>query len=325
MKPSQNQQLPADIVEDFGRDLLAPPPRKLFCPMIDAHTHALGVEPLRVLLGVAALYGVNRLVLIVSYDEARSYRREFGRSIIPMLRFDATLFEDQEVLLDKSLELLRRAAAEGFCAVKFWFPPKFTVESNVYFDTELLRPIFETMEELGLPALVHVADPDLWFQTHYNDPKQYRTKADHLRTLETVLGRHRSLRIVGAHMAANPEHLDDLDELLEKYPNLFLDSSATKWVSRELSRQGEMARDFILRRADRLIWGTDLVAREELGREHYASRYWVHQLLWEGRGLHNSPIPDGDNTGPLVVSGMDLPDDVLRKLYHRNAERVYMI
>ena len=65
-------------------------------------------------------------------------------------------------------------------------------------------------------------------------------------------------------MGGDPEHLDHLAELLTRYPNLYLDTSATKWIVRELGKQQEAAREFFRRWADRICFGTDQVVLKDV-------------------------------------------------------------
>ena len=50
---------------------------------------------------------------------------------------------------------------------------------------------------------------------------------------------------IGAHMGGDPEHPDHLEALLEKYPHLHLDTSATKWQVREVSPRAAAHRELI--------------------------------------------------------------------------------
>jgi hypothetical protein len=128
-------------------------------------------------------------------------------------------------------------------------------------------------------------------------------------------------------MGGDPEHLDHLTAMLGRHANLYLDLSATKWLARELSAKPEESRQFMATWADRLLWGSDLVIgrRTVTGVDDYANRYYVHRHLWEGRGVMRSPIDDPDAGRPVDVVGLDLPDDILEKIYRRTAERVYGI
>ena len=57
--------------------------------------------------------------------------------------------------------------------------------------------------------------------------------------------------------------------------------------------------------------------------EHHCARYAVHQHLWEGRGKMASPIPDADAGRRVQVAGLNLPDDVLERIYHVNAVKFF--
>jgi predicted TIM-barrel fold metal-dependent hydrolase len=133
---------------------------------------------------------------------------------------------------------------------------------------------------------------------------------------------------IGAHMGGDPEHPDHVEELLERYPHFYLDTSATKWQVREVSPQAEAVRSLVCRHPDRFLFGSDLVTRHRLVREHYVSRYWCQRTLWESDWEGPSPVADADYTpaagGPPTprLRGLHLPADVLEKLYYGNARRL---
>jgi hypothetical protein len=116
--------------------------------------------------------------------------------------------------------------------------------------------------------------------------------------------------------------------LLEKYPHLYLDTSATKWQVREVSQRPDAIRALICRYPDRFLFGSDLVTRHTLVREHYVSRYWCQRTLWESGWRGQSPIADPDWTVPEgeastpPLCGVNLPLDVVEMVYHRNTERM---
>jgi predicted TIM-barrel fold metal-dependent hydrolase len=177
-------------------------------------------------------------------------------------------------------------------------------------------------------VMVHVADPDAWFRTVYTDTAKYGTKADQYVGLERLLQEFPDLIWIGAHMGGDPEHADHLEALLERYPHYYLDTSAAKWQVREVSAHREAVRALMVRHPDRFLFGSDLVTRHHLPREHYVSRYWSHRTLWESSWQGRSPIADPDYphaagepaTPPL--HGLELPADVLDQVYHGNAARL---
>ena len=173
--------------------------------------------------------------------------------------------------------------------------------------------------------MVHVSDPDAWFRKVYTDVAKYGTKADQYVGLRRMLELFPDLTWIAAHMGGDPEHADHLEELLERYPHLYFDMSATKWQVREVSAHREAVRALIVRKPERFLFGSDLVTRDGLPAEHYHSRYWSHRTLWESAWEGRSPIadpdytrePDGPETPPLL--GLNLPDDVLNAVYQGNA------
>ena len=131
-------------------------------------------------------------------------------------------------------------------------------------------------------------------------------------------------------MGGDPEQPDHLEELLEKYPNYHIDTSATKWQVREVSPRRDAIRALVCRYPDRFLFGTDLVTRHGLPAEHYVSRYWCQRTLWESSWEGPSPIADPDYspepnglTTPRL-RGVGLPQEVLEKVYYENAKKLLM-
>lgn len=108
--------------------------------------------------------------------------------------------------------------------------------------------------------------------------------------------------------------------MLDRHANYRIDTSATKWIVREVARQPERVKDFVTRNANRVLFGSDLVAADRFQSfDHYASRYWAHQMMWETAYRGESPIEDPDAETPPQLAGVDLPAEVLRQVYGENA------
>jgi len=307
----------------FTEGLATPPVRRYAGPIVDAHVHLDAVEDARPLVRVAADFGVQCLCGVVRLEAIEALQAALGPSFRPIIRIDQDLLGDAARCARENVRRIRAARALGAVGAKFWFSPRFVAETGFRFNHPALGPVFETLAEMGMVALVHIADPDCWFATAYADRARYGTKAEHYEPLEHTLAAYPRLKVQGAHFGGDPEHLDHLRRLLARYPNFCIDSSATKWIARELSAQAPAARAFIIEQADRILFGTDLVAFRGAKAEDYSSRYWVHRWLWEGEGVRPSPIPDPCATSPQgpQVRGLALPDDVLLRLYHDNAYR----
>jgi hypothetical protein len=83
----------------------------------------------------------------------------------------------------------------------------------------------------------------------------------------------------------------------------------------------------ICRYPDRFLFGSDLVTRPGLARDHYVSRYWCQRTLLESGWRGQSPIEDSDwrlenaSASPTLV-GLKLPPEVLELVYRGNARRL---
>jgi predicted TIM-barrel fold metal-dependent hydrolase len=229
---------------------------------------------------------------------------------------------------DEAYRLLDRFLEHGVEIIKFWSAPRGR-ERGLLVDAPWRIEAARRARAAGIRIImVHVADPDFWFRTTYTDAAKFGTKADQYIGLERMLALFPDLTWIGAHMGGDPEHADHLAALLERYPNLYFDTSATKWQVREVSAHHEAIRGLVCRHPDRFLFGSDLVTRHTLPREHYVSRYWCQRTLWESDWEGRSPIADadyehaeGEPSTPLL-HGLNLPAHVLEQIYYQNARRL---
>ena len=129
--------------------------------------------------------------------------------------------------------------------------------------------------------------------------------------------------MAGGAPGRKPGDLDRLQALLDRFPDLYLDSSARNgWCA--ISRPPRPARDFFIRNPDRILFGTDQVSGDNRGFDFLASRIWAHRKLWEtaytGPGNIFDPDCPPENQPPF--RGLALPNDVLQKIYHDNAVKL---
>jgi hypothetical protein len=175
-----------------------------------------------------------------------------------------------------------------------------------------------------MAIMTHIGDPQTWYDAKYTDPARYfGTRDDHYRRWESLLEEYKGMPWVGAHMGGNPEDLHRLQSMLDRFPDLWLDCSATRWMVREISARRDAARDFFIRNQDRIIFGSDQVSGDDRHFDFLASRFWCHRKLWETAYVGPSPIfdPDLPDDRQPEMRGLALPDVVLQKIYHDNPVR----
>lgn len=189
-------------------------------------------------------------------------------------------------------------------------------------------PIWQACGELGLPVIIHTADPAAFFEpidrtnerweelarnpnwSFYGD--EFPSREELLAARNRVIARHPGTTFIGAHFANNPEDLATVAKWLDEYPNLVIEPSSR---IAELGRQPYTAREFFLKYQDRILFGTDGPWPEQ--RLHY---YWRFLETFDEYFPYSEKIPPPQ--GLWQIYGIGLPDEVLRKIYHENAVRV---
>ncbi len=320
--------------------------------IIDAHAHVGGLKAAVILREAMKLYGISHIVSMTSAIEQIDAMREIFDGQIDFIAVPNWRESDRREAHGRGYSArIGEFHAKGARIAKFWAAPRGIDIGHEVGDPTLMRldnPVrleaMQTAFDLGMTFMVHVADPNTWFETRYADSSRYGTKASHYEPLEIALDRFPT-RWIAAHMGGWPEDLNFLTGLLTRHPNLVLDTSATKWIVREISRHDARdVRAFFSRFSGRLLFGSDIVTSDEHlnasttahemdAKAHsnesafdlYASRYWALRTLWESNWEGASPIVDPDlaMVDPVRfgardsahLRGVALPDSTLCTFY----------
>ncbi len=129
-----------------------------------------------------------------------------------------------------------------------------------------------------------------------------------------LVERHPQTTFIGAHVGCYAENLGWVAALLDRCPNFYVDIAARIG---ELGRQPYNARRFFLKYADRILFGLDLGPDVP----SYRINYRFLETDDEYFNYNTGPIP---LQGRWNIHGLFLPDDVLQKVYYRNAERIIL-
>jgi len=300
-------------------------------PIFDAHTHIGSIDNTSKMIAIEDDYSVVRQVGIVHDEGGFQQARELYPGRFVYAKY-LSMRDIAQYNVESVLDEISKLLDQGYSIAKSWFGPRWRdfiedVPRDFRINHPKLEPIYEALEESDIPLIIHVSDPDTYYASQYRDSEKYGLKDDHLQELEDVLSRHYKLRVQVPHLGAQPEihRLPHLSRWMDTYPNVVLDTASSRWMARELSKDVEKAREFMLTYSDRVLFGTDVFGgRGE--RDYFSGRYLAQRILWEtGERGTPLPIPDADtvNTGGTFINGLDLPLDVLRKLYWENANRIY--
>jgi predicted TIM-barrel fold metal-dependent hydrolase len=293
--------------------------------IIDSHCHLFAVRHAPAWFEAADHYGIDAFLTMTPLEEAAGLQRRYpGRiNFIVVPNWQKFGVAGKADLIDDWLRRLEAFYNMGSRVIKFHMAPQTIARTNMRLDSADLRPVIQEARARGMIIMTHVGDPDTWFNTKYTDPK-FITRDQSFEMWEAALTEHGDRPWIGAHMGGNPENLPRLQSLLDKFPKLRLDMSATRWMAREISAHSSAAREFVIRNQDRLLWGSDQVSGDARGFDFLASRWWVHRKLWETDYTGPCPIldPDLPPDKQPTMHGLALPDDVLQKIYHDNAVKL---
>ncbi len=228
---------------------------------------------------------------------------------------------------------LEEAKRLGVRGVKIWknigLYTKDEQGKLIALDDPRLEPLWTKLETLGLPVLIHVADPPMNFEPldRHNESLEYLSQdaaiSLHygrgtprpevvLDQFERVVERHPNITFIAAHLGNKAYDLGAVAQMLDRHPNLHMDISSR---ASDLGRQPVTARAFIIRYADRLSFGTDGNPTEKVYRGYF-------RLLETADEYFDEPEWPYYKFGRWKLYGLALPDDVLRKIYHDNAAQL---
>jgi len=323
-------------------------------PVVDAHNHlgsAFGGEwATRAPAELIATLDESGVAMLVDLDggqgEALSVEIERWQVAYPdrvavFAGLDYEGWAANPAFGDTEAARLRNSAARGARGLKVWKLLGLRARDPdgrlVAVDDPRLDPLWVAAGELGLPVLIHVADPVAFFQPldvenerweelhahpdwHFWPPRPARDPDapgfpsfdELLAAFERLVARHPGTTFVGAHVGCAAEDLGLVGRLLDDHPNLSVDIAARLG---ELGRQPYTARAFFVRHADRILFGVDVGPDPDV----YAVHYRFLETLDESFDYGTEPVP---GQGRWQIHGIGLPDDVLRKIYRDNARRV---
>ena len=195
--------------------------------------------------------------------------------------------------------------------------------------------VYEKAAELDVPVLIHVGDPkefwekeikpdSFWYQVLQDNP-QWSFYGQLVPSREVLFEEQRKMlelypetTFICPHVGGHARELGYLGQLLDEYPNLYVDTTAYEPV---LGQDPEHARPFLIKYQDRVMFGTDngWVAHslETLVRRTRAKRLFYETDI-EQRDL-DDVLPRRPG---YTMRGVELPPAVLRKIYHENAARL---
>ena len=304
-------------------------------PFIDVHNHqSIGMSPAELGRLVKDMDGLNMRVMVNLSGTSgaslasgvKTAATQPGRLLV-FANLDFSGIDDPGwgARAASQLEADVKAGAKGLKIFKnFGMTLKDGKGERVHVDDPRLDPVFEKCAALKIPVLIHTAEPASFFEPadRFNErwlelkqfPRRARPPAE-FPPWETLIGeqhhlfaKHPNTIFIDAHLGWMGGNLARLGKLLDERPNVYTEIGA---VLAELGRQPRFARDFFVKYQDRVLFGKDIWEPSE---------YWVYFRVLETADEYFDYYRKRHAFWKMY--GLELPDDVLKKLYYKNALRI---
>jgi predicted TIM-barrel fold metal-dependent hydrolase len=170
----------------------------------------------------------------------------------------------------------------------------------VPFDTPAYDSLWSTAERLGIPVLVHLGGAYKGEHQAPNGANKHVRWEMLMLQRERVLRKHPRLKLIGAHWAGTAGDRTYLEEILEKYPNMYTEGGANQ-PKVEFAQLDSAEQAFFERYQDQVMFGTDYMENTFRWLKSYRQRLDMFLPFTEA---------------------WPLPDTVMAKYYHGNARRL---
>jgi predicted TIM-barrel fold metal-dependent hydrolase len=320
------------------------PVTKAKFPFIDIHSHQGGVNKEKIDRLTSEMDEINMAIMInlsgrgfgqgnsnTQQEYIKGMMGEFkthapGRFMVfTNLNFNGFGTPEWTALAVKEMEEDVQAGAVGLKIYKsLGLNTKDNNGNRIPVDHPDLDAVWKKAGELGIPVLIHSADPaqfwqpmdstnERWLELKLN-PNRKRSDTDPVPFAQimteqhNVFAKHPQTTFINAHMGWMANDLDAAGDHLDKYPNVNYEIGA---VIAELGRQPRRAKEFFTKYQDRILFGKDAYNKEEFftyfrvleTEDEYFPYYKKYHAYWK-------------------MYGMGLPDEVLKKVYYKNALRI---
>ena len=194
-------------------------------------------------------------------------------------------------------------------------------------DDPRMDPVWEECGRLQIPVAIHSTDPEAFFtptdahneryEELMRNPSwsfygpQFPSKQTLLEQRNHVFAKHPKTTFIALHIANWPENLDAVSDWLKQYPNMYVEFGARE---AELGRQPRRAYKFFTEFQDRILFGTDAEPVPEM---------YSNYFRWLETQDECFPYWGYPEQGRWEIYGLALPDQVLEKVYHENAEKIF--
>ena len=304
-------------------------------PFIDIHNHQNNMSPQRLQELVKVMDTLNMAVMNnLSGSSGENLKKSVDNikstapkrfSVFANINFTGI---GENGWTANAVKQLEQDVKNGAMGLKIFKNLGFSVKDNtgkrVTVDDARLDAIWKKCGELKIPVLIHTADPKQFWEPLDNNnerwlelvtrPNRKRSDTDPAPWQQLIDEQHRVFKkhpgttFIAAHFDWHANDLDKLSKFMDEMPNIYVEFGA---IIAELGRQPIAANKFFTKYQDRILFGKDSWEPQE-----YTTYFRVLETKDEYFPYHKK------YHAFWSMYGMGLPDEILKKIYYKNALRL---
>ena len=285
-------------------------------------------------------YGKGLADAVNKFD--RAYPGRFYTFTEPSYEF----FKDPNYpkLQGDAIEQAHKDGARGLKLLKtlgLYLREDITSGKLVKIDDPRFDPMWEACAALNMPVAIHISDPVAFFtpidrfnerfEELNNHPDwsfygaDFPSNAELIEARNHVFARHPKTTFVTLHCGNFSENLQNVSENLDRFPNMHVDIAARIG---ELGRQPFTSKKFFDKYQDRIVFATDATLHgDEFPQQVFNNKlYQIYYRFLETEDEYFDYAPAKiPPQGRWRIYGINLSDQILRKVYNENAARLLNI
>ncbi len=312
--------------------------KKAKFPFIDVHNHQFRMPTQNLQEVVTEMDKLNMAVMVNLSGRGRGSEEHLVKSLknvkanhpnrfIVFTNISLTGIDEPD-WTEKTVAQIEKDVALGANGLKIYksqgMDNKDSKGNRIKIDDPRIGPVWEKCGALGIPVLIHAADPKSFWDPHDNTNERWlelklksRRKRDAkvtgswetiIQEQHNIFKKHQNTTFINAHLGWYGNNLAKLAELMDQMPNMYTEIGA---VIAELGRQPRNAKAFLNKYQDRVMFGKDSWNPKEYytyfrvleSDDEYFPYYKRYHAFWK-------------------MYGLDLDDEILKKIYFKNALKV---
>lgn len=315
-------------------------------PKIDAHVHIRTYDT--AFVRQAGMDNFRLLSIVVDEDpgiEAQQQYAIYQMKKHPEIVSFATTFSvkdfDSGDWARQTIDSLQQSIKDGAIAVKVYknigMELKDRQGSSVMIDNPKFRPVWNFLMQAHIPVIGHLGEPkNCWLpveQMTIDSDKRYYTRHpefhmylhpefpsydNQVAARDHMLEQNPQLTFIGAHLGSLEWSTDELAKRLDRFPNMAVDLAARiSHLQLQAMKDRKKVQDFFIKYQDRLLYGTDRIAEDPVSPDEFNS--FVHQAWLNDWQFFCTEDTMRSKSFDGVFKGLNLPKDVVDKIYYTNA------